>query len=77
MNLITLMFAVVGYLNTSSIQENEMNKIIVSDESEECFDELMFTWFIEFHKQQEEGLTMDDADRNASNKAVNLYKTCQ
>lgn len=76
--LIVLIMTFGIYQPTSeSSNRNKMNQLIVSDESGQCLDELMYTWFIKFHEMQEKGYDMSQADQLANDHAIHFYEICK
>lgn len=57
--------------------QHEINKIITSCESEQCFDDLMYSWFIKFHEIQEKGYDMTEADEQAADHAITIFEICK
>lgn len=77
MKYLILIMSLGGMLQpTAPIEENEINKIIIEAQPDTCYDELMGTWFINFHKNQEAGADMKDADKKAADRALEMYHKC-
>lgn len=82
-----LMYAAVFFIAAScdSGEKSNSETITVSDEKitlstvledEACFDEKMDRWFMKFNQLQEEGYTMDDANKEAVTTVASEFKTC-
>lgn len=46
-------------------------------EIDQCFELRMEQWYISFHKYQEQGMDMFDADKRAMEDAERGYESCQ
>lgn len=55
----------------------KLNKMIVIEDIDECYDQTMNTWFVEFNTTQEQGATMAEADLAAAEKALISYAECE
>ena len=54
-----------------------LNKVMAStEELDDCYDDTMTTWFEEFNTSQEEGVTMEEADELAAEKALDNFEEC-
>ena len=78
MKYLLLMLPLLGAFQPNvSTNKNELNEIIITQPTDECFDELMYTWFIQFHKMQEDGQDMNHADQKAAMEAINMFNKCK
>jgi len=82
-----LMYAAVLFIAAScnSTEKSNAEPNTVSDEKltlstvmedEACFDEKMDRWFVKFNQLQEEGYTMDDANKEAVSTVASEFKAC-
>lgn len=67
---------VLLFTNYNQSAATQFSEVIASEEIDECYDETMTSWFIEFNSNQEKGATMGEADEVASKKALNNYGEC-
>ena len=63
-------------IENSSAIDNDINAIISTAEVNECYDQMMNAWFVEFNDLQDKGLSQKEADQLASLEAVKSYKSC-
>lgn len=56
---------------------DQLNKMMAEQPLDDCYDNTMDTWFIEFNTNQEEGVTMQEADKKAAAKALGEFDECQ
>lgn len=56
---------------------DRLNSLMADQPLDECYDNTMEAWFIEFNTTQEDGVTMAEADKIAAERAVNQYDECQ
>ncbi len=55
---------------------DRLNKLMAQEPIDECYDDSMEAWFIEFNNNQQAGVDMDKADKIASSKALNKFDEC-
>lgn len=56
---------------------DRLNTLMAEQPLDDCYDNTMEAWFIEFNTNQEEGVTMEEADKRAAEKALNQFDECQ
>jgi hypothetical protein len=56
--------------------ENVIVKVDESKGSADCLDSKMTIWFSTFNKFQQEGMTMEEADKKANEAADKVYNDC-
>lgn len=78
--LAALIIVITGFVllftNFNTPPEN-LNDVITSGPIDECFDNTMETWFIEFNESQERGADMSEADNAAAKTALANFDDCQ
>ena len=55
---------------------DRLNMLMADQPLDDCYDNTMEAWFIEFNTNQQEGVTMEEADKIAAEKAVSEYDEC-
>lgn len=53
-----------------------LNEVAVVEDIDECYDNTMTTWFVEFNQSQEAGATIAEADNKAAEKALSSFEEC-
>lgn len=54
-----------------------LNSLMADQPLDDCYDNTMEAWFIEFNNTQEEGVSMEEADKKAAQKALNQFDECK
>lgn len=67
-------FALV-FTNYNNPKER-LNTLMADQPLDDCYDNSMEAWFIEFNNNQDEGITMAEADKLAAKKALNQFDEC-
>jgi len=67
---------VLLFTNYNQTASEQFAKVLATENIDECYDETMDAWFIEFNTSQNEGATMNEADEKASEKALTNYDEC-
>lgn len=60
-------------VDTPKESVSELNALIIQ-QNDECLEEVMSSWFEEFHKAQNQGLDMHEADQKAISKTLSDFK---
>ncbi|MDH5476036.1 MAG: hypothetical protein OEX22_10125 [Cyclobacteriaceae bacterium] len=74
--IVFVIFSVVLMFTNFNTPPQQLNEIILSDSNDECFEDTMETWFIEFNETQENGASMTEADEKASLLAIASFNDC-
>ena len=53
-----------------------LSKVADTQQIDECYDNTMTTWFVEFNQSQDAGATMAEADEKAAEKALGSFEDC-
>lgn len=67
---------VLLFTNYNQSASSQFSEVIAAENIDECYDETMNSWFIEFNNNQESGASMSEADEKASEKALSGYDNC-
>ena len=76
LRFIVLLFLALNFSCTSNDATIE-TEALGTEDSNQCFDLKMEQWYISFHKYQEQGMDMFEADKRAMEDAVKGYESCQ
>ncbi len=71
---------VVGFVLMFTNYNNpteRLNALMTDEPIDDCYDNTMDAWFIEFNNTQEEGVTMEEADQRAAEKALSQFDECK
>ncbi|HNP17234.1 MAG TPA: hypothetical protein PKL31_02265 [Fulvivirga sp.] len=74
--LVIVVGFVLMFTNYSNPTER-LNELMTDEPIDECYDNTMDAWFIEFNNTQEEGVTMEEADKRAAEKALTQFDECK
>ncbi|MDX1630074.1 MAG: hypothetical protein R3345_15300 [Fulvivirga sp.] len=73
-------FAIISFsllfTNYSAGPSQQLNQVMAEESIDDCYDDTMTAWFIEFNEMQESGATMEEADMEASQEALNNFERC-
>ncbi len=75
-----VLVVVVGFAMMFTNYSNpvtRLNDLMADQPIDDCYDNTMETWFIEFNNTQDEGITMEEADQRAAEKAINQFDECK
>ena len=75
--VVVVVFGYVMLFTNFSTAPDELNKMAETAIIDECYDDTMTTWFVEFNENQENGASMSEADANAAKTALASYDSCQ
>jgi len=68
---------VLLFTNYSQSASSELTEKITKTETiDDCYDQSLNSWFLEFTASQENGATMSEADENASQAALDDLGQC-
>lgn len=56
---------------------DRLNGLMADQPIDDCYDNTMEAWFIEFNNTQEEGVSMEEADKKAAEKALTQFDECK
>ena len=77
---LAIVFVLFGYVmlftNFNSAPE-KLNEVATVKIIDECYDDTMATWFVEFNESQENGANMNEADEKAAIAALINYDSCK
>jgi len=75
-----MVFVISGYVllfTNFNSPPQKLNEVIITQSIDNCYDSTMTIWFMEFHKRQENGADMSEADEIASKIALVSFNDCQ
>lgn len=75
-----VLVVVVGFVLMFTNYSNpaqQLNALMADEPITDCYDNTMEAWFVEFNNNQEEGVTMEEADKIAAEKALNQFDECK
>lgn len=56
---------------------DRLSGLMADQPIDDCYDNTMEAWFIEFNNTQEEGISMEEADKKAAEKALTQFDECK
>ena len=74
-----LLIFIVGFVMLLTNYRNpstQLSGLMANEPIDDCYDETMSRWFVEFNHNQEAGVTMQHADKQASTLALAEYQHC-
>jgi hypothetical protein len=75
-----VLVVVVGFVLMFTNYSNpaqRLNDLMADEPINDCYDNTMEAWFVEFNNTQEEGVTMEEADKRAAQKALTQFEDCK
>ena len=54
-----------------------LNALMADEPIDDCYDNTMDAWFVEFNNTQDKGVNMKEADKRAAERALNQFDECK
>lgn len=74
-----VLVVVVGFVLMFTNYNNptqQLNTLMADEPITDCYDNTMEAWFVAFNNTQDEGVTMEEADKIAAETALSQFDEC-